>query len=130
MLLEGSFLSIDDKQHLAQAARDESNKIALIEHLRQAIGEKDRFLASVSHELRTPLNGIIGLSDTLLQVSPDDDLELAVACITSSSFQLEARELSKLINNVFTDSFLRNHFSREVSHNASAMIFESHNLRS
>jgi signal transduction histidine kinase len=77
MLLEGSFLSIDDKQHLAQSARDESNKIALIEHLRQAIGEKDRFLASVSHELRTPLNGIIGLSDTLLQVSPDDDLELA-----------------------------------------------------
>ncbi|GAQ88354.1 hypothetical protein KFL_004210020 [Klebsormidium nitens] len=66
LLLEGKFLSLEENRRVAEVARDESNKSALIEQLQQAITEKNRFLASVSHELRTPLNGIIGLSDAML----------------------------------------------------------------
>jgi signal transduction histidine kinase len=69
LLLEGSFLSIEEKRRAAAMVHEENSKNALIAELKQAVTEKDRFLASVSHELRTPLNGIIGLSDTVLQVS-------------------------------------------------------------
>lgn len=67
LLLEGSFLSIEEKRRCAAAVQEENAKTALIAELRAAVSQKDRFLASVSHELRTPLNGIIGLSDTVLQ---------------------------------------------------------------
>lgn len=36
----------------------------------QAMGEKDRFIATVSHELRTPLTGVVGMAE-LLRESPD-----------------------------------------------------------
>jgi signal transduction histidine kinase len=39
---------------------------------RQAAEQKDHLLAAVTHELRTPLNGIIGLSESMLQVSTGD----------------------------------------------------------
>lgn len=36
----------------------------------QAMGEKDRFIATVSHELRTPLTGVVGMAE-ILRESPD-----------------------------------------------------------
>ena len=39
--------------------------------LQELVEYKDEFVASVSHELRTPLTAVVGLSDELVNVSPD-----------------------------------------------------------
>lgn len=39
--------------------------------LKELVRYKDEFVASVSHELRTPLTAVVGLSEELVNVSPD-----------------------------------------------------------
>ncbi len=38
----------------------------------EAMGEKDRFIATISHELRTPLTGVVGMAELLKESSTTD----------------------------------------------------------
>lgn len=49
---------------------------------------KSEFLASVSHELRTPLNGVIGYSELLMELAPDEDQRGYAKVIFDSSGHL------------------------------------------
>lgn len=54
----------------AQAALDNAHRVA--DELRQVDLMKSTFLAAVSHELRTPLTSIIGFSETVARMLPED----------------------------------------------------------
>jgi signal transduction histidine kinase len=68
-------------EHAAQLAQQQSahellllrrEREALIAELEQANRLKSRFIAGMSHEFRTPLTSIIGYSDQLREIRPDD----------------------------------------------------------
>jgi signal transduction histidine kinase len=62
----------------------------------EAMGEKDRFIATVSHELRTPLTGVVGMAELLREV-PDlgDDASELVEIIAQ-----QGREVSYLVEDL------------------------------
>jgi len=64
---------------------------------------KDEFLANTSHELRTPLNGIIGLSESLMDRSNQEDQKEDLSMIISSG-----RRLASLVNDILDFSKLKN----------------------
>ena len=68
-------------EHAAQLAQQQSahellllrrEREALIAELEQANRLKSNFIAGMSHEFRTPLTSIIGYSDQLREIRPDD----------------------------------------------------------
>ncbi|MFT7561980.1 MAG: two-component system sensor histidine kinase ChiS [Flavobacteriales bacterium] len=62
---------------------------------------KDAFLANTSHELRTPLNGVIGLANSLMDESNENDRRRKAELIVST-----CRRLSLLVNDILDYSKL------------------------
>ncbi|HYL56449.1 MAG TPA: ATP-binding protein [Gemmatimonadales bacterium] len=66
--------------------------------LDQAGKLKDQFLANMSHELRTPLNSVIGFSDLLLSMLPDNGPDAATQRDYLETIARNGRHLLELIN--------------------------------
>ena len=66
--------------------------------LDQAGKLKDQFLANMSHELRTPLNSVIGFSDLLLGMLPDDGPDVETQRDYLETIARNGRHLLELIN--------------------------------
>jgi len=66
--------------------------------LDQAGKLKDQFLANMSHELRTPLNSVIGFSDLLLTMLPDNGPDVATQRDYLETIARNGRHLLELIN--------------------------------
>ena len=66
--------------------------------LDQASKLKDQFLANMSHELRTPLNSVIGFSDLLLGMLPDDGPDVETQRDYLETIARNGRHLLELIN--------------------------------
>ncbi|MEL6256877.1 MAG: response regulator [Bacteroidota bacterium] len=64
---------------------------------------KDQFLANTSHELRTPLQGIIGLSESLLELEEVEDKRENLSMIISSG-----KRLNSLVDDILDFSKLKN----------------------
>ncbi|MDH5294963.1 MAG: HAMP domain-containing histidine kinase [Acidimicrobiia bacterium] len=65
--------------------------------LEEHIRSKDRLVASVSHELRTPLTGILGFSETILELSPDLPGEIGEFM---ALIQDQSRDMSDIIEDL------------------------------
>mmetsp|Transcript_37013 Transcript_37013/g.109094 ORF Transcript_37013/g.109094 Transcript_37013/m.109094 type:complete len:615 (-) Transcript_37013:439-2283(-) len=65
-LLYGNFLTLEQRKLITMRVIEESNRIQVIQELKDLIEQKDMFMNGMTHELRTPLNGIIGLTESLL----------------------------------------------------------------
>jgi len=66
--------------------------------LDQAGKLKDQFLANMSHELRTPLNSVIGFSDLLLAMLPENGPDAATQRDYLETIARNGRHLLELIN--------------------------------
>ncbi len=71
---------------------DVTSELALQEDLRQAKDQAEKtlqaqnnFLARLSHEIRTPMNAVIGITDALVQHSPDPSITSKLQLIQSSA---------------------------------------------
>jgi signal transduction histidine kinase len=97
-LLQGNFLTIEQRRLIAMRIVEEGNRIQVIQELKDLVEQKERFMSSMSHELRTPLNGIIGLSDALLVGSCGQINEMAHKTITT--IKTSGSRLLNLINDI------------------------------
>ena len=71
-------------------------KLKRASHRAQAASRvKSAFLARMSHELRTPMNGVLGMAELLSETTLDDEQQLYIETIRSSS-----EALLQLINDV------------------------------
>lgn len=70
----------------AAIAEDRAQALAMAEQHSRA---KTRFLATVSHEMRTPLNGIVGISELLRDVGPDETTRSRAHIVLQSAEQLD-----------------------------------------
>ncbi len=80
------------EQDLRHARNEAQAAQQAAEHANRARGD---FLANMSHELRTPMNGIIGLSDILVETTPQADQRELIEAVNSS-----ARNLLILLNDI------------------------------
>jgi PAS domain S-box-containing protein len=92
-------------QGVFAAARDITERKRLDQVLQEKNAEldqagrlKDEFLANMSHELRTPLNAILGLSEALLENTPDTLTPRQTKSITTIS--TSGAHLLALINDI------------------------------
>lgn len=96
-----SYYVLAERQSKALSnAEDMSEKLKSLNNL------KDDFLAVTSHELKTPLNGIIGLSESIANVSSsnmNEDEKYNLYLIKSSAIRL-----SNLVNDIIVFSRLKN----------------------
>ena len=69
--------------------RNNAKLSALREQALSAEKMKTEFLGVVNHELRTPLNGVIGISDALIQHSPDEKTRRQATAILESGETLQ-----------------------------------------
>lgn len=85
--------------------------------LQRSLRIKDDFLASTSHEMRTPLNGIIGLSESLLDVIGDDETTRKMMQMVLHS----GRRMNRVIDAVLALTDLRNGTHRMAMERCNAM---------
>ena len=105
-----NLLRLENEQKQALVIETERKNIQLIEERAnklQALDKiKDQFLANTSHELRTPLNGIIGISESLIDLSEKlspQKLRENLSMIVSSG-----KRLANLVNDLLDFSKLKN----------------------
>lgn len=104
-LLQGNFLTMEQRRLIAMRVVEEGNRIRVIQELKDVVEQKERFMSSLSHELRTPLNGIIGLSDSLLVGSCSDMSEQTRKTITT--IKTSGSRLLNLINDILDAAAMR-----------------------
>ncbi|MEZ4771822.1 MAG: tetratricopeptide repeat protein [Bacteroidia bacterium] len=73
------------------------------QRLEQIDQMKDQFLANTSHELRTPLNGIIGITESILDQTEDEEWKYNLELVVTSG-----KRLASLVNDLLDFSRIRN----------------------
>eukprot|EP00798_Chlamydomonas_sp_ICE-L_P023091 gene23091-30286_t len=91
-------MTLEQRRLMTMHAVEESNRVSVIQELRDLLDQKELFLSSMSHELRTPLNGIIGLSDALLVGSCGEITDGVTKTITT--MKVSGARLLNLINDI------------------------------
>ncbi|MEZ4829974.1 MAG: response regulator [Bacteroidia bacterium] len=95
-------LRVQRKSQQRKHEKDLARERAVNEQLVQINKLKDQFLANTSHELKTPLNGIIGISESLLDRSPDEETKKNLSMVVASG-----RRLASLVNDLLDFSRLK-----------------------
>ncbi|KAL6761671.1 chlamyopsin-5 [Haematococcus lacustris] len=104
-LLQGNFLTIEQRRLIAMRIVEEGNRVQVIQELKDLVEQKERFMSGMSHELRTPLNGIIGLSDALVVGSCGQINDAALKTITT--IKTSGSRLLNLINDILDAASMR-----------------------
>lgn len=94
--INGAWLILSRHRHLRELEKAK-------EAAETANRAKAEFLANVNHELRTPLTSILGYAETMLNLSPTDDM-LRLRCI--SIIQRHAEQMHKLVEELLSLSRL------------------------
>ncbi|PID55786.1 GGDEF domain-containing protein [candidate division KSB3 bacterium] len=93
------------RQKLLQREKELEQERQVTERLKQLDKIKDEFLANTSHELRTPLNGIIGIAESLFDISAQQNIKAVhqnLLLIISSG-----KRLASLINDILDFSKMK-----------------------
>jgi len=104
-LLQGNFLTIEQRRLITMRIVEEGNRIKVIHELKELVEQKERFMSSMSHELRTPLNGIIGLSDALIIGSCGEVNDKVLKTI--STIKTSGSRLLNLVNDILDAASMR-----------------------
>lgn len=105
-----NYLQKENQANQAQIIESERKNTLLekerVEQLKSMDRLKDQFLANTSHELRTPLNGIIGISESLIDLS--DTMSPAKMRNNLSMIVSSGKRLANLINDLLDFSKIKN----------------------
>jgi signal transduction histidine kinase len=91
---------VEDVTDFVRLGQREDDLRASAETLRDAIRDKDEFIATVSHELRTPMTSILGWARMLALGGLDDDLQREAL----DSIERSIRSQAKLIEDLLDDA--------------------------
>jgi len=91
-------------QHLTEQNKTLKKELqALKKNANQAKQNQQNLLANISHEIRTPLHAIVGLSNSLKDITDENDRKESIEIIENSAFVLGAM-ISNILDTAKIDS--------------------------